>query len=118
MSPDPPDPQKVEVDSKTSLKNYVEMESSNKKLESLSTVNAGDNRSAGDPLPQTEKETHDELPGLDESSYSSSGATASGSGATTTADVDRNNNLVEPIMVSVHACGQPRSSIISAIHSQ
>ena len=108
----------------------MEISDENPKVESLSTINAGGSKSVRDPLPRIEKGKHDEPPGLDESSYSGSGG-YSGSGANSSTgaysgsgaaaiDVERTKKLlpVKPIMVSVHACGQPRSFVVSAIHSQ
>jgi hypothetical protein len=102
------------------------MEVNEERVESLSTANAGDSQSVGDALPRIEKDRHDEPPGLEESSYSGSGgysgsgansssAAYSGSGATAV-EVIRKKKLAYTVMVS--ACGQPLSSIVSAIHSQ
>jgi hypothetical protein len=99
------------------------MEVNDERVESLSTSNAGDSPSVGDTLPRIEKDKHDEPPGLEESSYSGSGG-YSGSGANSSSGaysgssaaagdvVVRKKKLVYPMMVSVHPCGQPRSSIV------
>jgi hypothetical protein len=109
----------------------MEISDEKPKLESLSTASARGSKSVGGPLPRIDEDKHDEPPGLDESSYSGSGGYSgigansstggnSGSGAAAAVDIERKQNIlpVEPIMVSVHACGQPRSFIVSAIHSQ
>jgi hypothetical protein len=104
------------------------MEVKDEKLESLSTANAGDSPSVGDALPRIDKDKPNEPPGLEESSYSGGGG-YSGSGANSSAgaysgssadafDAVRKKKPAYRMMVSVQTCGQPRSSIVTAIHSQ
>jgi hypothetical protein len=104
------------------------MEVNDEKVELLSTANTGDSQSLGDALPRIEKDKHDELPGLDESSYSgscgysgsgtnsSSGAYSSSSAAAV--EVVRKKKVVHPMMVSVHTCSQPRYFIVTEVHYQ